>query len=42
VDDMVERTSTELTPWNIIASDDKLFTRIEALKTLVKRIKTGV
>jgi polyphosphate:AMP phosphotransferase len=42
VNDMVERTSTELTPWNIIASDDKLFTRIEALKTLVKRIKTGV
>ena len=42
VNDMVERTSTEIAPWNIIASDDKLFSRVEALKTLVKRIKSGV
>jgi polyphosphate kinase 2 (PPK2 family) len=41
VNDMVERTSTERAPWNVIASDDKLFARIEALKTLVKRIKAG-
>jgi polyphosphate:AMP phosphotransferase len=42
VNDMVERTSTEAAPWNVIASDDKLFSRVETLKTLVKRIKTGV
>jgi polyphosphate:AMP phosphotransferase len=40
VDDMVARTSTELAPWNVIASDDKLFARVETLKTLVKRIKS--
>jgi polyphosphate:AMP phosphotransferase len=39
VNDMVERTSTEIAPWNVIASDDKLFARIEVLKTLVKRIE---
>jgi polyphosphate:AMP phosphotransferase len=39
VNDMVERTSTEHAPWNVIASDDKLFARIETLRTLVKRIK---
>jgi AMP-polyphosphate phosphotransferase len=40
VDDMVARTSTDLAPWNLIASDDKLFARVETLKTLVKRIKS--
>ena len=39
VGDMVERTSTEIVPWNVIASDDKLFSRIEVLKTLVRRIE---
>jgi polyphosphate:AMP phosphotransferase len=39
VNDMVERTSTESAPWHIIASDDKLFARIEVLKTLVREIE---
>jgi AMP-polyphosphate phosphotransferase len=39
VNDMVERTSTEAAPWNVVASDDKLFSRIEVLKTLVHRIE---
>jgi len=39
VGDMVERTSTEIAPWNVIASDDKLFSRIEVVKTLVRRIE---
>jgi polyphosphate:AMP phosphotransferase len=39
VGDMVERTSTEIAPWNIIASDDKLFSRIEVLKTLARRLE---
>ena len=42
VGDMVERTSTEIAPWNIIASDDKPFSRIEVLKTLVRRIEKEV
>jgi polyphosphate kinase 2 (PPK2 family) len=42
VNDMVERTSTEYAPWNIIASDDKLFARIDTLKTLVNGIKSAL
>lgn len=40
VNDMVERTSTEAAPWHIVASDDKLFSRIEVLKTLVRRLQS--
>jgi len=32
VNDMVERTSTEFSPWTLIAANDKRFARIEALK----------
>jgi AMP-polyphosphate phosphotransferase len=39
VNDMVERTSTEAAPWNLIASDDKHLARIEVLKTLVRRLE---
>lgn len=39
VNDMVERTSTEIAPWDVIASDDKLFARVDTLRTLVKRIE---
>ena len=38
VNDMIERTSTDPAPWNIIASDDKLFSRIETLERLCERI----
>jgi len=40
VNDMVERTSTDPAPWNVIASDDKLFARIEALEKLCERIES--
>jgi AMP-polyphosphate phosphotransferase len=42
VNDMVERTSTEAAPWHIIASDDKLFSRIEVLKTLTRQIEKAI
>ena len=42
VNDMVERTSTEAAPWNIVASDDKLFARIAVLKTLVHRLEEAL
>ncbi len=38
VNDMIERTSTDPAPWNVIASNDKLFSRIEALERLCERI----
>ena len=36
---MIERTSTEIAPWNVIAGNDKPFARVEVLRTLVKRIE---
>ncbi len=42
VNDMVERTSTEGAPWNIVASDDKHFSRVEVLKTLVRTLEDSL
>jgi len=39
VNDMIERTSTDPAPWNVIASDDKLFARVETLECLRDRMK---
>jgi polyphosphate kinase 2 (PPK2 family) len=39
VNDMIERTSTDPAPWNVIASDDKLCARIRALESLCERIE---
>jgi len=39
---MIERTSTDPAPWNVIASDDKLFSRIEALERLCERIESSL
>ena len=40
VNDMIDRTSTDHAPWNVIASDDKLFSRIETLEKLCERIES--
>jgi polyphosphate:AMP phosphotransferase len=40
VNDMIERTSTDPAPWNVVASDDKLFARIETLERLCDRIES--
>ncbi len=42
VNDMIDRTSTELAPWNVIASDDKLFARIETLERLIARVEDAL
>ena len=42
VNDMLERTSTEHGPWNVIASDDKLFSRIETLERLCGRLEASL
>ncbi|MEI6735046.1 MAG: polyphosphate:AMP phosphotransferase, partial [Comamonadaceae bacterium] len=34
IGDMIDRTSTELAPWHVVASDDKMFSRIEVLTKL--------
>ena len=40
--DMVDRTSTEITPWTIVEAQDKPFARIKLLKTLVNRLENLV
>lgn len=42
VNDMIERTSTEHAPWNVIASDDKLFARVDTLEHLIARVEAGL
>lgn len=39
IDEMIEKTSTEFAPWNIVPSNDKLFSRICALNIVIKAIK---
>ncbi|HSQ24233.1 MAG TPA: polyphosphate:AMP phosphotransferase [Pyrinomonadaceae bacterium] len=36
--DMIDRTSTEIAPWNVIEAEDKYFARIKVLKTIVERM----
>jgi AMP-polyphosphate phosphotransferase len=40
--DMIERTSTEVAPWNVIPANDKLFARIRMLKTLCDRLEAAL
>jgi polyphosphate:AMP phosphotransferase len=40
VNDMIDRTSTDHAPWKVIASDDKLFSRIEVIEALCDRIES--
>jgi polyphosphate kinase 2 (PPK2 family) len=42
VGDMVDRTSTDVAPWHVVASDDKLFARVEVLRTLCDRIEAAL
>jgi polyphosphate:AMP phosphotransferase len=37
--DMVDRTSTEISPWTLVEANDKLFARIKVLHTLCERIE---
>jgi polyphosphate:AMP phosphotransferase len=36
--DMIERTSTEIAPWTLVAAEDKRAARVQILKTLCQRI----
>jgi AMP-polyphosphate phosphotransferase len=39
---MIERTSTDLAPWHVIASNDKLFSRVEVLKRLCNALEDNL
>ncbi len=42
VADMIDRTSTGIAPWNVIASNDKPWSRVEALKRLVETLERAL
>ena len=40
--DMVDRTSTETSPWTLVEADNKLFARIKVLRTLCERLESAL
>lgn len=42
IDEMIERTSTERTPWTLVASNDKKHARISAMEATVEILSRGV
>jgi polyphosphate:AMP phosphotransferase len=40
--DMVDRTSTEIAPWTLIAAEDKYHARVKVLRTLVEAIEKAL
>jgi polyphosphate:AMP phosphotransferase len=42
VNDMVERTSTDICPWTLVEANDKHFARIKVLRTIVEAIEARV
>lgn len=42
VEDMVERTSTDLAPWTLVEAESKLYARIKVLRTLCERLDAAL
>jgi polyphosphate kinase 2 (PPK2 family) len=42
IGDMIDRTSTDLAPWHVVASNDKLFARIEVLTRLCEQLDAAL
>ncbi len=40
--DMVDRTSTEIAQWTVVEAEDKLYTRIKVLRTIVDRLERAL
>lgn len=40
VEDMIQRTSSELAPWTLVAANDKYFARIKVLQTICERLES--
>jgi len=40
--DMIDRTSTEISPWVLVEANDKHYARIKVLRTLCKRIEAAL
>lgn len=42
IGEMIDRTSTQVAPWHVIASDDKLWSRLQVLELLCGRIERAL
>ena len=42
VSDMIDRTSTEVSPWTLIEADNKRFARIKVLETICNRLEAAL
>ena len=42
VEEMIDRTSTLIAPWHVVASDNKLWTRVEVLRILCERLEAAL
>jgi polyphosphate kinase 2 (PPK2 family) len=40
--DMIDRTSTEIAPWTLVAAEDKYLARVKVLKTIAERMQTAL
>jgi polyphosphate kinase 2 (PPK2 family) len=38
--DMVDRTSSDISPWNLVAANDKLHARVQVIETLCERLES--
>jgi polyphosphate kinase 2 (PPK2 family) len=39
INEMLNRTSTDIAPWTIIPAEDKYFARVEVIRTICDRLK---
>ena len=42
VEDMLERTGTELAPWHLVEGDSKRFARVKVLETVIAATEEGL
>ncbi|MGA8056284.1 MAG: polyphosphate:AMP phosphotransferase [Burkholderiales bacterium] len=40
--DMIDRTSTEISPWTIVEAEDKQFARVKVLRTICERLEAAL
>ncbi|MGA1074776.1 MAG: UDP-galactose-lipid carrier transferase, partial [Ilumatobacteraceae bacterium] len=42
IEDMFERTDHELSPWHVVSGEQKRWTRVSVVETLVERVEAGL
>ena len=42
IEDMIERTDHDLAPWHLVSGEQKKWTRVTVIETLIERIEQGI